>query len=490
MAYESVGLIHATIDSRIRLAKAQLPKDLIAALRAAFTHANPDFHKKRAMGYSLHGVDSSIKTWRETETTLELPRGGTSRLRAIASDLGHSIKFIDQRVSFPPVAWPDPADDFELRPYQSEALLACLSRQQGIIRAPTGSGKTSIALAVAAALQQPALVIMRDSNLLSQWKERAVSQLGLSPREIGELRGSGRHRVGQRLTLALQQTLYSKKFPLESVANEFGTVIVDEVQGVAASTFMKVIDVFPAKHRIGVSADESRRDKREFLIYDQFGEIIYEIERHELEKSGTIHRVMVRLIPTDFRADWYRDAASGERDFGRLLDEITTDEARNEQLIDALADITKREAPVFIFTHRIEHARWIADVGMFSRKISCGLMLGGADNQSRFNEDKARLNAGTLTAAAGTYSAIGTGIDAPRVQAGLMATPIGNNAQFFGQVRGRICRPAKGKTGATLYVAWDRHVFPEAPKRYAQWNNGLVQIWDADQDVWRDATRR
>lgn len=483
--------IIAVVDSRIRIARGLLPKALATALKAAFTHPNPDYHKKKALGFALFGVDVSIKTYRETETHLELPRGATKTLRKLVVAHGLRLSFVDQRVVRPPVAWPDALPTSVGRSYQLTSIDKALEREQGIVRMPTGSGKTWAALEFLRRLGQPALVIMRDRNLMAQWKERAVSQLGLKKAEIGELRGGAKLRIGARLTLALQQTLYSKSFPLETVAHEFGVVVVDEVHGVAAKTFQDVIDVFPAKYRVGYSADETRKDKREFLVYDQFGEVIHEVERHELESAGVIHRVTVRLVPTDFEADWYRDASSGERDFNRLLNELTTDEVRNEQLLDLIRDIVKRdEKPVFVFTHRIEHARWLSDVGVFSRGITCGLMLGGADNAVRFNEDKARLAAGTLDVAAGTFAAIGQGIDVPHVEAGIMATPIGNNRQFFNQVRGRVCRTSPGKKRATLYLMWDRRVFPDAPKTYASWNGGDVEVWDAEHEVWRDATRR
>lgn len=472
-------MIAVRLDSRIRL-PAGLPKSFVRDLRAAFTHANPEFSKKRAIGFASYGVPSKIMTYTaEADGSITLPRGGTATLRRLAHDHGIGFRWLDDRISKPAVAWPTPS--VELRPYQAAALAACRAKEQGIIRAPTGSGKTTIALAVAAALQQPTLVVMRDSNLLDQWRERAVRELGLSPREIGILRGGSKLRIGPRLTLALQQTLNSGSFPLDEVANEFGAVLVDEVHGVAAKTFQTVIDAFSARYRLGFSADETRKDGKEFLVYDQFGAVLYEVERDELERDGVIVPVRVRLVPTTFSADWYRDAVGGERDFNRFLEESTNDDARNALLVGLVRKLVDdRTRPIFVFTHRIDHARWIADVGLFAVGVRSGLMLGGKPNAVRFAEDKARLATGDLDAAAGTYNAIGTGIDVPAVAAGVMATPIGNNAQFFNQVRGRICRPAPGKREGVLFVLWDRNVFPDAPAKFRKWNRGNVEILGDD----------
>lgn len=466
------------VDSRLRL-PAGMSRSELAAFKRLATHANPDFHKSKAMGFSTYGSQSQIATWElhdrgTAAESLSLPRGVTTRLRSTAKDLGFAARFLDRRTKHEHVEWPPLR--FTPRWYQDAAIEQALKREQGIVRAPTGSGKTLTALALARFISQPTLVIMRDSNLLDQWIDVAVKQAGLHKNEIGVLRGSSRLRTGPRLTLALQQTLYSGSFPLDEVEALFGLVMVDEVHTVAAATFQKVIGNFSARYRIGFSADETRKDKKEFLVYDQFGDVVYEIERAELEAEGAITPVDVVLIPTDFRADWYRDAASGERDFNQLLDEITHDEQRNALLVELVEHLSARENPSLVFTHRVEHARTLADTELFAVGVRCGLLLGGDDNRVRFSEDKARLKSGDLPVCTGTFQAVGQGIDMPAVRSGVMATPIGNNRQFFGQVRGRVCRPAEGKTVGRLYVMWDRHVFPDMPRKIESWNGGRTRV--------------
>jgi superfamily II DNA or RNA helicase len=466
------------LDSRIRL-PAGLPRSFVAELKKATTHANPDFHKKKGMGFATWGTSSQIPTWELHDKgtpaeSLSLPRGATERLRNIAKAHDYGIRFLDRRTRHDPVDWPPLR--FTPRWYQDEAIEAVLKAEQGIIRAPTGSGKTLAGLALSKFAGQPALWIMYDSNLLTQWIDVAVEKLGLSEREIGVLRGSSKLTTGSRLTLALAQTLNSKSFPLDQVAGRFGLVGVDEAHMVAASTFQNVISSFGARYRVGVTADETRRDKKEFLIYDQFGRVVYEIERDVLEQEGSITPVEIVFVPTDFRADWYRDAAGGERDFNQLLDEITTDPARNALIVELVRWLSAREAPSLVFTHRIEHARTLADTELFDAGVSSGLLLGGDENRVRFSEDKARLKTGEVPVCVGTFKAVGQGIDMPAVRSGVMTTPIGNNRQFFGQVRGRVCRPAEAKDLGRLYVVWDRHVFPSMPKTFGGWNGGRTSI--------------
>jgi superfamily II DNA or RNA helicase len=252
------------------------------------------------------------------------------------------------------------------------------------------------------------------------------------------------------------------------------------VQGVAARTFLEVVGLFRSRYRYGVSADETRRDRKEFLIYDMMGPVLYEVERAELEAERVIHPVVVRVVPTEFRADWYRDAPAGERDFRALIDEMISDDARNELVLGVIqAAVSSGDVPVLAFTHRREHAELVADRELsVARGLPCGLLLGGAGaDRERFQDDLAKLGRGVLEAAIGTYNSIGVGIDLPAIRTGVATTPISAaNRQFFGQVRGRICRSADGKDSATLFYLWDRHVFPGHLNVLRAWNDDRVEI--------------
>lgn len=465
--------IEVVVDSRLRLRSELLERRALADLKRVFEHANPEFHKAKAMGFSTWGKDPKIRTWAlEADGTLTLPRGGLRRAREVLREHGMHAVVRDRRVLRPPVEWPE-LREINLRDYQSSAVQTALRSQQGIVRCPTGSGKTLMALALAAETRQPTLVVMQNRKLLEQWMDRAVSQLGLRESEIGVLHGGKKLRVGQRLTLALQQTLVSRSFPHEDVAPLFGALIVDEAQDIGGAFFQRAVDRYPAHYRIGFSADERRADGKEFIVYDEMGDVIYELTRKECEEHGAIVPVEARLMETGFDAPWYATAEPGERNFNQLLDEMTRDAHRNASLV-ALVNhlVATGQTPVLLFTHRVEHARLLADELIFAAGHRCGLLVGEKGYEVRFDEDKARLGRGEIPVACGTLSAIGKGIDMPAVQSGILATPITNNPQFFNQVRGRTCRTARGKTAAALYVAWDRSVYPKLLRKISGWNDG------------------
>lgn len=641
----------AKVGAGIDVREADLERALgakpLRKLLGEFEHRNPDHGKRRSMGYSTYNVPKRIKTWERVGDLIRFPRGGAERIREAARLSRSRVVFRDQRLRLPEVEFPE--HRLELRWYQRDALAACAAKEQGIVRAPTGSGKTTIAIAFAAAVRQPALVVVRKRGLLVQWLRRLERELGIDPREVGQI-GGGKRRVGPRFTLALQQSLSSERFPLADFASRFGTVLVDECHEVAASLFQRAVCAFPARYRIGFSADEcvargtiiamgdgsvlpvedvrsgdlvltplgprrvvaamfkgfretgriswdegslrctgetwfagplgwhvphevssvrlrkskredrrrnrwfkppgeegcgrtarlevgsigvagssptvdlrslrasieghrdldasvewdgltvpvfdldvdgaacyyangalvhnTRKDRKEFLVYDQLGEVLLEVSREELEKDGSIVPVVIRIVETNFEADWYTDAPKEDRDFGALLDEMASNAERNDALVAATRsalDVGQR--PVLVFTRRRDHARHIADERLFANGIRSGLLLGGPEMKVRFDEDLARLDAGGLDASVGTIEAVGTGTDVPCLRAGVMGLPIGANRQLLNQVCGRICRPDEGKSCGYLYYLLDRRVFPGMASKLHSWTAGRVEAW-------------
>jgi len=474
-----------TVNSRIELPP-DLPRGVLADIRKAFTHSDPRYGRKRGAGYSTFGQSSVLKTYEtHSDGSISVPRGGASRLRAIARRYGMVLRMRDARttaaVRLPPYGGPP------LRPYQAAAVSAAMRRQQGIIRAPTGSGKSLSAVALISEIGERAMILMSSLGLAAQWSRVVQSSLGLRPSEVGMIGGRNKYRPGCPVVISTVQSLTKDDCQrLKSLlADEtFGALIVDECQTVAANTFRSVVDLVPAKYRIGFSADETRRDRMEFLIYDIMGDPIYEVDRKGLIEAGVIHAVDMRAVPTAFEADWYVNAEPADRNFMQLLAEMVECEDRNGQLLSVIDGmLAAGELPAMVFTHRREHASELVAM-LDSRGIRAATVLGGGGVEKGLDQ----LRNGEVQLGVGTYSAMGTGIDIPAIRAGLSATPISaKNPQFFNQVRGRMCRIAGGKDSASIYYLWDAAVFPRQLGVLEKWNDDRVTVlrdgeWIASRD--------
>lgn len=479
-------MVRVLVDSRLRFATSSVPAEALAELRAACTYDDPAYGKlarmarrNRRLAWRLRNTPATVTTWREDGDEFSLPRGATRKVRETFARHGLRPSFVDLRVEGTGPRWPEaprhrPApsdpDGGALRWYQREAVDAALDRQNAILRAPTGSGKTTSAIALAMTTGLPTLIVVWSSGLYTQWEERIHRELGVPLDDIGRVRGS--RRDVRPITIAMQQSLWRGMTP--EFVGLWGCVICDEVQRAAARTFIDVFDRFPAKYRIGVSADESRADRKEFLVYDLFGEVAHEVSQDDLIAEGAVLDVECRLVPTEFRADWYvRERAAGlAPDFHRLLEEMQRDDERNALVVDLVRAEVAAGQQALVLSHRVEHSQRF-DAAISARGIPCDVMLGGDDWRERFDATKRGLSDGSLRVGCGTIQAVGTGIDLPALGRGVLATPIGSNRQLYGQVRGRLCRPEK--SDAVLYVLWDRHVHGESTLRnMLAWNRSVV----------------
>lgn len=361
---------------------------------------------------------------------------------------------------------------YDLEVEEAEAFIA-----NGI--AVHNSGKTCIGFALAARVGVWTLVVVSTRALFDQWVARAQKELGLRRDEIGVIAG-GETRL-RPLTIAIQKSLHVRGVSPE-MKQRFGLLLCDEVHLFSARTFLETTEPFPARYRIGVSADHTRKDGKEYLLHDVFGQVEVDVPREAMVAQGRVLDVDVLVVPTDFASPHQYSRALDRRT--RVLRDMFDDDAR----MDVLLRTILAEAPgeqVLVMTHHRDACR-VIDQRLAAYGIRTGFLIGGADFRREFNETRARFEAGDVRVAVGTFQSIGYGIDLPKASVVVCATPIGTNKQLFGQVRGRVCRVAQGKASARLYYLWDRRMYGRRVlENLVAWNR-VVRLREGNQ--WVDAS--
>lgn len=503
-------MLKVVCDNRLRLVSGLTP-EVRTDIANELTFNNPQHQKLVALGFKYNNEPKSYQMWRTEGGVLTLPRGAMHILRSVLDKHGIDYEVDDRRTlgdasitgSYQdPWGLKDgcefPEHKLVLWEHQREIVDAILTYEQVLLRSPTGSGKTSAVIAAIAEIGVPALVIMWDSGLLKQWQERIEAELGIPVREQGLIRGQKCRLKG--ITLAMQQTLAQwddKKW--QRILPVFGMVACDEVQRYAAKTFTEQVDRFPAKYRVGVSADERRKDGKQFVIYSMFGQVRHEVSKQRLIDKQLIHEVEVYVVPTSFSAPWFEESREARRvaeeegekvstdpqEFTNLITEMQNSKARNQLALSMITECVKSGLPTLTFTHRTDHAK-ILDNLVSGQGIESGLALGGDDWSAEFDATIAGLRDGSKMVGCGTFGKLGVGHDIPTVAAGIIVTPVHNNRAFFGQVKGRICRTSKGKQNARVIVLWDWKVFGMVPIYNMRKWNSVMRVWCEWDKRWKD----
>ena len=137
------------------------PEPLIKQITAMLTIANPKWLENNRMGRWNKGVPQTLKFYETEKNTFILPRALARwvLLYCRNHEIDHTI--IDQRRVLPET---DFTFSKKLKPFQKKAVDTMLKKDFGTLNAPTGSGKTVMALYMIAQRKQPATIIVHTKS--------------------------------------------------------------------------------------------------------------------------------------------------------------------------------------------------------------------------------------------------------------------------------------------------------------------------------------
>ncbi len=470
--------LHISLDSKIRL---HLPGRLrfeLASLRAALQEdlilPNPEFHEAERLGRSTRGIPREINLieWDRATEVASLPRGYWPPLQKWLQRFDISYALFNQTLALPPVNF---GSRITLRNYQVDPVAAAVRTGGGIVEAPCGAGKTQMGLEILARIGQPALWLTHTVDLAGQALDRAEQFLGIPRREIGMI-GAGRERVGDRLTIALVQTL-AQRGDLGNLPGRFGAVLIDEVHHSPASTWQTVIGQFPAHYRYGVTGSLKRADGLERISHLVLGPTVAVVTDNQVKDAGGTLTPLLRVVKTEaVSATWEaylrreqaaRDAGRSKPrlDFGPILDEVLRDPGRNRLIIEVLA----REAPghcSLVLSERVWHcAELVQGLATVAPDLRATAVHGGLAKGLR-REIFERARAGELDVIFAVDLAK-EGLDIPRLDR-LHLVGGGRNAVELRQKVGRIQRALPGKVTPMIFDYADLGIGALAAQWYAR----------------------
>ncbi len=438
----------ATVQIKLsnRLLIRGAPDGCYDGLIRSLTLPNPKWLENERMGRWNRGTPKELRFYRRVRGGgLLIPRGFMGQLLRRLRKARIAYDVVDQRRTLPPLDW---QFDGRLRPFQTAAVQDLVPKEFGTLSAPTGSGKTVMGLYLIAARRQPALIVVHTKDLAHQWVERIQQFLKIPAAEIGWI-GSGRRRPGERITVALVQSLY--KCAAE-IAPHVGHLVVDECHRTPSRTFTDAVTAFDTRYMLGLSATPWRRDKLSKLIFWHLGDVQHEVQSEDLVASGDVLKAEVVVRETAFRP--YFDPVS---EYSRMLSELAEDKARNLQIVDDLAAVSRESTGVcLVLSDRKAHCENLRVLLKLRHGIEADVLTGDLPVAQRRALTGA-IQKGQVRVVIATGQLIGEGFDCPRLETLFLVTPIRFSGRLL-QYLGRVLRPAPNKQGARVYDYVDIHV--------------------------------
>lgn len=437
-------MIQLTLTNTLRIDN--LPEDILVQLMEKLTIENPKYLESEKMGRYTGKMPRYLEFYRQTgEAGLIVPRGYIRQCMLYFKRLGLPYQLCDQRCTLPEVSY---GFSGELKPFQKQAVNKMLEKEFGTLRSPTGSGKTVMALYMIAKRQQPALVVVHLKDLAYQWMNRIETFLNIPANEIG-LIGDGKYSIGEKITLALVQTLYKK---VDEVAPKIGYLVVDECHRAPSRTFTHAVTGFSSRYMLGLSATPYRRDRLSKLIFWHLGDVHHEIEKEGLVETGDVLDCEVIIRNTQFVP--YVDPV---REYTKMLSELTMDTDRNLLIAgDVAKEASLGKGACLVLSDRKKHCHNLYSLLKYRHGLNPGLLTGDVP-QARRNEVIEKLNTGEINILVATGPLVGEGFDCKALSTLFITTPIRFSGRLL-QYLGRVLRSAPGKEKARVYDYRDEFV--------------------------------
>lgn len=322
-----------------------------------------------------------------------------------------------------------------LRPEQRIAVNEVVSmfragRLGGIVQAKPGWGKTVAALAIAAELGLPTLVVVHKEFLMDQWTERIEKFLPAA--KIGRVQQNECDFQGKTVVMGMVHSLGGDQPYPDALWEWPGLLMVDECHRIGARTWAPVPPKFRAKYRLGFTATPRRKDSADDVFWQHIGPIIFAGKEERLKP--VIKRVWTRfkLVKTDR----FNPNLAPKALVTRFL---VKSRHRNDLIVEQLIAAVTAGRKVLVLSERLQHLQdmenllrtlWPATVG----PVSIGQYVGGRTKEQLERSAQARVIFATVQYAA-------EGLDIPALDTLFLTTPMSDVEQAVG----RIQRPFHGK---------------------------------------------
>jgi superfamily II DNA or RNA helicase len=415
--------IHIVLSWAIFLRLSELPSHLIAFIKQELNIFNTEYAIKKKLGKSVYKTERYFHLLEESGDTVIMPHGFLPALLSFLDSNSLAYKMIEKYELREPTKY---ISFIQFRQYQKDLMQKISDKQNGIIIAPPGSGKTVIALDLIAGKHTKTLILVNRRELLSQWVERIEQFLWIPKSQIGIISGT-KKKVGEKITVATFQSLV--RFPeLSSLQNEFEMIIVDECHHISAESYRKIVLKFSTKYCFGLTATHERQFGKEKIAELMIGGVIGELESHEnvVEQSFEI-----RCIQTDIFLPFRYSTSHYET----LAKTICYDTGRNQLIVKEVMLEVKNGRKVLLLTERKEHI----EILLLYLKTQCEcITLSGDDAKSARDMKMKQIRDGHYSVIIATGQFLWEGIDVPGIESLILAFPFGFKGkliQYIGRMR-------------------------------------------------------
>jgi superfamily II DNA or RNA helicase len=483
-------------------------------------------HRRSIYGYS-EAEEQTIKNLllSHNKKMLSLPRGYA------VERFGKS--FFSDKTCFPAhsITYPKDIQPRDAKQQQFFDTIYQQAKETGpvsiLANATTGSGKSVASIKLGMLLKTPTLIIVDSNKLAAGFIKNFDKFFGRKWRTkyVGRIQQDQCEYKDKAFCIALVQSLRSRKYPSD-MYKSFGCIIYDEVQ-IYGSSYHNVLGMFPARVQVGMTATNKQGSfgklvegylgkpsvisKQEVLVPKAY------IVRNRLSHLYNVYSdgTLVNSIAADKQRNELLSRIVLQRGYKRkrvclvLSDRVAQLQtlkrilSANGVLEDDIGlHVGEYKEDSYTVAYSYDEQRWIRmdlrgvkkTMVKFMVDLACGnhqdhplvpatvkkaiakktpIFFDVVKRIYKPSEQELDYIANSCYIILATYKIFAKGVDYPRIDMGVEATPIGNATQPLG----RVLRLPDGfeKPQPEWYAVHDRFIMP--PKK------GFASDWEADNAV-------
>ena len=248
-------------------------------------------------------------------------------------------------------------EGFSYYVYQENLIIDALKHKRGIIKSPTGSGKTLIMAGLIKALEGRKMVILFNAKqLLTQTYDFLTKTCGMD--NVGLCFGEG-YIYGDIMLCTVQ----SIEKILDTHLDEAEVLMVDECHEFGnGKTTLAALRSFPkAIYRLGFTATPPRDNIPRYNLEGALGAVLECVNTADLVEEGKLTKPIIQLIDRPY------EASGVDEDLGYLdvYDNYIVYNDNRNQIIKEIVDGIKnknKEARILILTKSLDHGRTLEDL--------------------------------------------------------------------------------------------------------------------------------
>lgn len=266
---------------------------------------------------------------------------------------------------------------------QQEIAKNAVKEQRGVIQAPTGSGKTTIAMLIASMFhpKHRILFLCHTISLLTQSFEE-FKKAGF--KQVGTFGGGGSKRFwdsiinDDRVVISTIQTF--SKFDPKEYCDQFDVVIVDEAHHVNAvdSQYGRVLTHLLAPVKIGFTATVPTDREAALALEGLIGPVIGKVSIQEGVDMKIMAKPKIKLVPVP-----YNSLHGDIRKYQDLYKAAIVDSrARNSMVAEKAAELSRAGHSSLIIVKEIQHGDNLVGV-LRIKGVKCEFVRGATDGDTR-----------------------------------------------------------------------------------------------------------